>query len=329
MRYISSIRAGAASIKTKTAVTLTILGVAVIGLGSVGLFPALAGAAQQNTIYNNIPNPTPGNVPSVGYEATQTSEFGGQVDLDGTQRKDPKVTVLMSSWACKSGSWNLKNCITNPGSTFTHPVTIKVYNVNPDDSVGSLIKSDTQTFTMPYRPTADDGTNCKDANGPTGAWWDGTTCYSGKAFTISFNLNGVTLPDNVIIGVAYNTSHYGYSPIGNTACNATPQGCAYDSLNVGTNPTPSVGSAEPTINDAYYNSSTASNYCDAGVGGVGTFRLDSDCWTDYLPAFKVEASGNQSNNNDHHHHGHQNNNYHKGDKDRHHKNNGYYNLWRR
>lgn len=305
-----------------------ILSVTVLGLGSaLGFLPGLADAAPQSAVYNNIPSPTPGNVPSVGFEATSTSEFGGQVGLDGTQRKDPKVTVLMSSWACKSGTWFGKNCITNPGSTFTHPVTIKVYNVNPDDSVGSLIKSKTQTFTMPYRPTADDGTNCKDGSGaPTGAWWDGTTCYNGKAFKISFDLDGVTLPDNVIIGVAYNTSHYGYAPIGNTTCNATPQGCPYDSLNVGTNPTPSVGTAEPTPDDAYYNTSFAGFYCDGGTGGTGTFRLDEDCWTGFLPAFKVEASGGGGHHGGHHgHHGN-----HHGDKDRHHKHDGshgFYNLW--
>lgn len=331
MRYISSIRKDVVRIKTKTSTALAIIGVAVIGLGSsFGLFPAIVGAESQTVIYNNIPSPKPSNVPSLGLEATSTSEFGGQVGLSGTQRKNPKVTVLMSSWACKSGNWNLNNCITNPGSTFTHPVTLKIYNVNSDDSVGSLIKTDTETFTMPYRPTADDGTNCNAANGTAGEWWDGTSCYNGKAFTISFDLNGVTLPDDVIISVGYNTSDYGNSPLGSaTACHATPQGCPYDSLNVGTNPSPTVGTAEPTEDDAYVNGTSGYAYCDNGAGGLNALRLDEGCWTGYLPAFKVEASSGKDGHSRGNHHKHHDKDGYKGDKNRHHKysgSHGYFSL---
>lgn len=328
MRYKYDVRTGVSRIKTKTKTSLAILSATVIGVASVfGFVPAIAGAAPGSVVYNNIPDPTPGNVPSVGFEATSASEFGGQIGLDGTQRKDPKVTVLMSSWACKSGTWYGHNCITNPGSTFTHPITLNIYNANSDDSVGSLIASQTQTFTMPYRPTADDGTNCNDANGKAGEWWDGTECLNGKAFTISFSLSGVTLPDDVIIGVAYNTSHYGSSPIGTTACNSTPQGCPYDSLNVGTAPSPSVGTAEPSADDAYLDSTWGGAYCDSGAGGTGTFRLDAGCWTGYLPAFKVEASGEKKHHGNHHHHNHHHND---GDEKHHHKHgdyhHGFYNL---
>lgn len=307
---------GFKKLKTRSKATLLILSAGVLSVGSAGLVPAVAGAwggPQQDVVYNNIPDPTPGNVPSVGFEATSASEFGSQVQLDGTARKDPKVTVLMSSWACKSGTWNGGNCITNPGSTFTHPITLNVYEVGANDSVGSLIKTDTETFTMPYRPTADDGTNCNGAN--AGKWWDGHNCYSGKAFDISFNLDNVTLPDNVIIGVAYDTSDYGAHPLGDaTACHATPQGCPYDSLNVGTNPSPSVGTSEPDSDSAYYNTTFAGFYGDNGAGGTGTFRLDSGNWTGYLPAFKVEASGNQGHHGNHRHHHHDRHD-HDGDND--------------
>lgn len=300
-----------------------------MGVSSGLAMPALAGAYgswnygnQTATVYDNVPNPNPSNVPSVGFEATSASEFGSQVQLDGTARKDPKVTVLMSSWACKSGTWNGGNCITNPGSTFTHPVTLNVYNVGPNDTVGSLIKSDTETFTMPYRPTADDGTNCNAGNGAAGEWWDGKACFNGKAFPISFNLDGTTLPDNVIIGVAYNTSDYGVQPMGDaTACHGTPQGCPYDSLNVGTNPTPSVGTNEPDNDSAYYNTTFAGFYGDNGAGGTGAFRLDSGNWTGYLPAIQVDATGNQGHQGDHKHH------HHDGDNDGRHDKHNQYNDW--
>jgi hypothetical protein len=58
------------------------------------------------------------------------------------------------------------------------------------------------------------------------------TCYNGFAFKIVFDLSGVVVPNDVIWGVAYNTTSAGYAPIGPAACFATPQGCIYDSLNV-------------------------------------------------------------------------------------------------
>ncbi|HVW18183.1 MAG TPA: hypothetical protein VHB30_08030 [Solirubrobacteraceae bacterium] len=268
----------------------------VLGIAASSAHPA----PSQTTVYDNIPSPQPSNVPSVGFEATSTSEFGGQLQLAGTQRKDPTVTVLMSSWACKSGSWSKDDCVTNPGSTFNHPVTLNVYGVNDDDSPGALIATQTKTFAMPYRPTMDDGTNC--SGDKAGEWWDGQSCVNGKAFTIAFKLDGVTLPDDVIVGVAYNTSNHGYAPIGTgTACFGTPQGCPYDSLNVGTAPAPTVGQALPTADDAYLNSTWSGAYCDGSLG-TGSFRLDAGCWTGYEPAVQVEASGGRGGNPPSHHH---------------------------
>jgi hypothetical protein len=128
---------------------------------------------------------------------------------------------------------------------------------------------------MPYRPSAD---GC---GGSTTAWTGpGGACYNGKAFPITFNFSGVTLPDSAIISVAFNTAHYGAHPIGVTG--------PYDSLNVGTAPAPTVGTAPLT--DAYQSSTWAGAYCDNGSAGTGSFRLDAGCWGGYLPAFKVSAS---------------------------------------
>lgn len=245
----------------------------------LALVPGLA-TANSTVVYDNIPTTQPANVPSVGFEATSTSEFGGQVGLAGSDRKDPTVTVLMSSWACETGGWSTHDCVTTPGATFTHDITLNVYNVGAGDSVGSLITSKTENFTMPYRPTSTPA----ECGGDDGAWHDAATdtCNHGIAFPISFNLTGTTLPDHVIVGVAYNTSNYGANPIGTTG--------PYDSLNVGTNPAPSVGTALPTANDAYQNSSWTGAYCDNGASGTGTFRLDAGCWTGFLPAIKIAAT---------------------------------------
>jgi hypothetical protein len=289
--------------KTKTARLGLIVSATVVSVTSVlGFAPAFANGNGMTTVYDNIPSPTPSNVPSVGFEATSTSEFGGQLKLAGNARSNPTVKVLMSSWACKSGTWFGDNCITNPGSNFTHPVTLNVYEVNTDQSPGALITSETKNFTMPYRPTADDGTNCNAANNKVGEWWDGTSCVNGKAFTISFDLDkDITLPDNVVLSVAYNTSDYGQNKLGDaTPCHATAQGCPYDSLNVGTAPGPTVGMAKPTADDAYLNSMWSGAYCDTTTTNTGNFRLDTGCWTGYQPAFEVSAKKT----NDHPSHGH-------------------------
>jgi hypothetical protein len=236
-------------------------------------------AAGQTAVYNNIPDPTPANVPSVGFEATSTSEFGGQLGFASNERTNPNVTVLMSSWACQTGGWSTRDCVTTPGATFTHPVTLNVYAVGADNEPGALLATQTQTFTMPYRPSTDP--TCADGTGWRAV--DGT-CYNGKAFPITFSLTGTTLPDKAIVSVAYDTAHYGAHPLNVTG--------PYDSLNVGTNPAPSVGTALPTVADAYLNSSAATSYCptsDVGPVQTGTFRLDSGCWAGYLPAFKVTA----------------------------------------
>ena len=68
----------------------------------------------------------------------------------------------MSSFGCESGTWNGSDCVTTPGATFSHPITLNIYNVGPSNSVGSLLGTRTQTFNIPFRPSADD-TNCTGA----------------------------------------------------------------------------------------------------------------------------------------------------------------------
>ena len=165
------------------------------------------------------------------------------------------------------------------------------------NAVGTQIAQLTKTFKMPYRPSQNN-TRCTGA--ATGAWYSTRVkeCFHGKAFKIVFPLKGVLLPAKAIISVSYNTSDYGEAQRPK-ACNGPPDNCPYDSLNVGLTeppnenaPTPvppSVGS-DPAPEDAYHNSSQAGNYCDSGLQGTGTFRLDSGvppCWTGYQPLFTV------------------------------------------
>jgi len=261
---------------------------AAVAAGAVAAVFALpAAAVAPTTVYDNIPSPQPGNVSSMPFEASSSSEFGGAVQLASTERQNPVVTVLMSSWGCVSGHWNSGDCSTPAGATFSEPITLNVYNLGSGGAVGSLISTKTVTFDIPFRPSAD-SEHC----GTTGKWYSASdaTCYNGYATPISFTLNGVTLPDQVIVSLAYDTSHSGYAPYGEaTACYTSAGGCGYDSLNVGLWSPPTTGS-DPRPDDAYLNSSFGGSYCDGGlVGGTGTFRLDAGCWTGFQPAIRIQA----------------------------------------
>jgi hypothetical protein len=238
----------------------------------------VAGAAfAEVTGYDSLPTPPAPNVPSVGFEATSTAEFGDQVRLvPSSLRKLSSVVVTMSSWACESGGG--ASCATTPGSTFDHPITLNIYAV--DNSVvpprtGAVLATKTVSFSIPYRPSVDP--TC-----PGGTAWragDGN-CYNGLANDIEFDMTdlAVTLPDDIIWGIAYNTSHHGYSPLGGA-------GGPYDSLNVGTSPAATVGTDEDP-DAAFLNSTWAGAYCDSGAAGTGVFRYDGSlgCWAGYVPA---------------------------------------------
>lgn len=250
------------------------IGTLVTALLAVGAVLALAstsaGAMVTYTpIYNNLPSPLPGNVPSEAFEATSTSQFGAEVELAGPTKNSTKVTVAMSSWACQSGGAEDGSCVSAMGSKFTEPVTLNIYTPGVGDSVGTQIASLTKTFKMPYRPSANP-TKCVG----NGGWYKMGSCFHGKLFKINFVLKGVTIPSKVIVSVAYNTSDHGAVPQRPQLCNSEPSGCPYDSLNVGgMEGAPSVGS-QPQPNSVYVSSTWTGAYCDGGAAGTGSFRFD-------------------------------------------------------
>ena len=185
--------------------------------------PAVAG----DVIFDSIPNVLPSNSSSLGYQATATRALGDKISFAGTSRNLLSGAVTLSSWACQSGAWNT-SCTTTPGATFSHPITLHIYNTGAGDSVGSLVASRTQTFNIPYRPTADPTcatvTAWRDTNG---------NCFNGLNHVVVFDLSGITVPDSVIYSVEYNTQTYGPTPIGSDG--------PYSSLNV------SLNAAAPTV----------------------------------------------------------------------------------
>jgi hypothetical protein len=292
--------------------------VALVGLMTVGLvtIPAsVAGASSGSTIYDSTTTPLSQALPSEGFEADALSQLGNQIQFStGSGRVLTSAVVSLDSWACTSGTWE-SGCDTTAGATFAEPVTLNLYTVGADNAVGSKIASITQTFNIPYRPSADAtyATDCASeaaAQGIpvsefSGTWYDSAdgNCYNGLATNITFTLGHTKVPSSVIYGIAYNTSDYGSAPYGDsTACHATTEGCPYDSLNIGfttTSNEPAVGS-DPVPGTVYQNSAQAANYCNDTDPGV--FRIDvpasggTSCWSTtgdgapyYIPAVQFNA----------------------------------------
>lgn len=263
-----------------------------------------AGGQQTAVIYNSVVgSPLPGNLPSVGAEAYAFNELGNQVTFAGSNRQLTNVIVTMSSWGCVTGSWYAHDCATPAGATFSVPITLSLYDPSGDTAgVDDRIATVTQTFAIPYRPSA--SARCTGDN--AGKWWDSSLkkCFNGTAVNVTFNLSGVTAPDTLVYGISYNTSHFGPAPI--TDSSACPLGgCGYDSLNIALSQDPTdvtVGS-DNHPGTVWQNSSNPGAYCDGGT--AGTFRLDSpdpaaSCWgvdapyTDapfYVPAVQFKAGG--------------------------------------
>jgi hypothetical protein len=254
-------------------------------------------ADNTKTIYDSLKIAP--NVPSEGPEAYAFAEFGDEVTFAGTARSLDRVTVTLSSWACQTGTWYAQTCQSARGATFTIPITLKIYAPSGSNTAGALLATQTRTFTVPYRPSSDTA-RCGD-----GRWFASTAlgCFNGIEWLVTFDFASehITLPNTVVYGVAYNSTHYGPNPVGESAtCYTSSGGCPYDSLNIGLAPKVNVGS-KPHPDTIYQNSSLGAEYCDGGVAGVGTMRLDSPtiaCWAGYVPAVRFTASGGRGNNQD-------------------------------
>jgi len=165
---------------------------------------AAALPVSNTAVYTGLPAVQPATYPSIGFAATSTKELGDRVTLAGTNRHLDDVTFSLTSWACETGEWNLNNCVSTPGATFSHPVTVNLYAVNADGTVGAVVATKTQTINAQYRPSADN-TNCTGAN--VGKWFNAAnaTCYNGKAFDVNFDFSAqnAILPNEVVATVAY------------------------------------------------------------------------------------------------------------------------------
>lgn len=284
----------------------------ILALASANLFsPAIADSDETSNggvIYNSVIAPLPGNLPSQPFEAQQVSEFGNAVVFSSTKTQDlTKVVVTMSSWGCQSGSWSTNTCLTSEDASFTLPITLNIYNPSVDGiNPGKKLTSTTKKFEIKFRPSA--SPLCTGDN--AGKWYNKSSksCFNGLSQNITFEVKNTKVTGSAIFGIAYNTSHYGYAPVGESAaCFKTSAGCGYDSLNVALSEDPTNVTAGKSVDAGKLWIATAypSFYADNGAAGLGTFRLDSPktaAWWGvnypytsapwYVPSIKV--FGNQS-----------------------------------
>jgi len=232
-------------------------------------------------VYDALPSVTNTNHASLGFQTTQTSEFGDYIHLGGSNRLLNSVTVTMSNWA-KYSTYSSDSRYSGNSSTWSHPITINIYEaqLKADGTPSTKLGTVTQNITIPWRPesSSECGTAWKSSDG---------NCYNGIAFNAVFDMSSLnlTLPDDIIVGVAYNTNTYGQSPIGSHG--------PYESLNVAVpeDQTVSVGS-DDSVSEVFWNTVTKASYTDGGAAGFGVFRNDTN-WSPYgTVAFKIDTIDN-------------------------------------
>ncbi len=231
--------------------------------------------ARGSTLYSDLPVPLPPNAPSVGYEATGAAEFGGIVGFaGGSPLAIDSVTVAMSNWAYES-EWEALG--TSAG--YSIPLTLNLYDVGPGDTVGPLIATETVDAFIPWRPEPDPAVCPAGANNAYQA--SNGACYNGSLSTVTFTFTSLSVPQQIIYGLAYNTTDYGSSPTGVAG--------PYDSLNFALASTGALVGSDPLPGTAYWNTANAGDYADGGAAGVGVFRQDQS-WSPYTGAIEFDGT---------------------------------------
>ncbi|MFZ1085228.1 MAG: PEP-CTERM sorting domain-containing protein [Terracidiphilus sp.] len=227
-------------------------------------------------LYNNLPNPLPPNLPSQAYEAQATSEFGGLIQLadGGSTYAQLEATVVLSDQSYLANWSSEINGTTITADGFTLPLTLTLYGVGANDSVGGVIATENlPNAFIPWRP--DPTAGC--GNGYLAS--DGL-CHSGSLVPIDFSFTDITLPNQIIFGLAFNTTDYGAGATG-------VQG-PYDSLNFALAETPPSVGSNPLPDTAYVNSTNPDDY-GTDTGNIGSFGQGTG-WSPYSPAVEFSTT---------------------------------------
>jgi hypothetical protein len=214
-------------------------------------------SARADIVYDNIPSSLADNYPSLGYQATQTDEFGDRISLTNGGLLN-NVTFTLSSWA-RSEDYN-------NATSWAQDLTLNVYSAGSGNLPGTLLGTITQNFNILFRPTG----------------WTA----NGLAQNVTFNTSslGLLVPTDIVIGLAFNTQSYGTNPIGTNG--------PWNSLNFAVNTAGGGGvttGSNPNLDDVMWNTHTAGWYTDGGAGGVNILRQDTN-WTGFTPMIRVDVS---------------------------------------
>ena len=245
----------------------------VVAVGAVA-----AGAASAEVVYNNVPSKLPGNFASIGLEATSSTEFGGEIELAGTARSMPTVTVVMSSWACGTGGVG-SGCTTTKANKagFKVPQTVKIYAAG--ELAEGPVAEKTKSVKMLYRPS-EDTVKCT-----TGAWYDAAeaACYHGFAFPVSVKLGKLKkMPKKAVV-----TFSYPHSSGPAQSLNVSISEPAEKTLSIGSNP----------VEEWFVNSTWSGMYGSAATPGdigklgpeIGLDSVEAE-GTAYQPVISVSAN---------------------------------------
>ena len=231
--------------------------------GAVLCSLTLAAQAAPTVVYDSL-GPAVPNLPSLGYQATSTSEFEDRIGLAAGPRGLDSVTVRLSTWALQSTY--VGNPLYANAAGYNHDLTFNVYGAGAGSAPGALIGSTTVNSLIPWRPEASAGCGT--------AWLAGDgNCYNGMAFDVVFDFSslGIVLPDEVVFGLAFNTESYGSNPEGT--------GGPYNSLNFALSGAATVGT--DLDSDAVFWNTSHQGFLTTGTAGV--FGQDTD-WAPYVPA---------------------------------------------
>lgn len=239
---------------------------------AIGLLAmAMTVQAAPTVVYDSL-GPSVPNLPSLGYQATSTSEFGDRIGFGAGPRGLDSVTVRMSNWALRS-TYAGNPLYTDPAG-YNHNLTFNIYGAGTGSLPGVIIATKTINSLIPWRPEADP--TC-----PGGTAWRASngSCYNGMAFDVVFDFSslGIVLPEEVVFGLAFNTNTWGYNPIGVAG--------PYESLNFGVSAAATVGTDLDT--DAVFWNTAHQPFLTTGTAGV--FGQDT-AWAGFVPAVQFSTT---------------------------------------
>ena len=171
-----------------------------------------------------------------GRTASRQSATVASISRATAPQRSHSVTVTLSSWACQTGTWQHQTCQTDTGATFAQPITLTIF----DGQHNRTRDSSTQTFAVPYRPSASPKCLSGDPSSP-GGWYRRRRrrATNGLADVRHLQLLHVTLPSGSADGQLRDLLLREHPRWGHR----TPSGLASpaDSLNVAVTAAPSVG----------------------------------------------------------------------------------------